>query len=91
MIVAVMGIDSGGNKQVMGMWHGSTENKVFSRSLWTDLVDRGLSFEDGILVVIDGSTGLRSEKGNLIDHVPRERQEWVNECEAMGRCKFNGS
>jgi putative transposase len=60
MIVAAMGIDSGGSKQVLGIWHGSTENKALCRSLLADLVDRGLSFEDGILVVIDGSRGLRS-------------------------------
>ena len=60
MIVVAMGIDSGGNKQVLGIWHGSTENKALCRSLLADLVDRGLSFEDGLLVVIDGSKGLRS-------------------------------
>ena len=51
MIVVAIGIDTEGNKHVLGLWHGSTENKALCRSLLGDLLDRGLSYEDGILVV----------------------------------------
>ena len=34
---------------------GSTENATLARSLLSDLVDRGLDPEQGILFVIDGS------------------------------------
>ncbi len=60
MIVVALGIDYDGNKHVLGIWHGSTENKALCRSLLGDLLDRGLSYEEGILVVMDGSKGLRA-------------------------------
>ena len=57
MIVAV-GITAGGNKIVLGFIQSGTENSKVCADLLTDLVNRGLRLEDGVLVVIDGSTGL---------------------------------
>lgn len=58
--VVALVIDSDGNKHVLGLWEGATENAVLCRSLLSDLVARGLSYERGILVVIDGSKALRA-------------------------------
>jgi transposase-like protein len=58
--VVALGIDSDGNKHVLGLWEGATENAVLCRSLLSDLVARGLRYERGILVVIDGSKALRA-------------------------------
>ena len=95
LVVVAMGITFDGDKRVLGIWHGSTENKALFRSLLGDLLDRGLSYEEGILVVMDGSKGIRSavrevfgdlalvqrcmthKKRNVLDHLPKERQEWV--------------
>jgi len=57
--IVTMGITSDGQKLVMGVRIGSTENAQVCRDLLTDLVDRGLKYNDGILAVIDGSKALR--------------------------------
>jgi len=57
--VVSMGITSDGQKLIMGVRIGSTENAQVCRDLLTDLVDRGLNYNDGILAVVDGSKALR--------------------------------
>jgi transposase-like protein len=57
-VVVALAICADGTKVPVGLWDGSTENKTVVRSLLADLVDRGLSFEDGLLVVIDGAKAL---------------------------------
>jgi len=57
--IVSMGITSDGQKLIMGVRIGSTENAQVCRDLLTDLVDRGLKYNDGILAVIDGSKALR--------------------------------
>ncbi len=42
------------------MWLGDTENKTVVTQLLADLVDRGLSADQGLLVVIDGAKALAS-------------------------------
>lgn len=57
-VVVALAICADGTKVPVGLWDGSTENKTVVRSLLADLVDRGLNFEDGLLVVIDGAKAL---------------------------------
>ncbi len=57
-VVVALGITADGTKVPVGLWDGSTENKAVVRSLLADLVERGLSCEDGLLVVIDGAKAL---------------------------------
>jgi putative transposase len=57
-VVVALAICADGTKVPVGLWDGSTENKTVVRSLLADLVDRGLSFEDGLLVVLDGAKAL---------------------------------
>jgi putative transposase len=52
------GICTDGTKVPVGLWLGDTENKTVVTHLLADLVDRGLSAEDGLLVVIDGAKAL---------------------------------
>ncbi|ATY84463.1 hypothetical protein CVV65_05420 [Kyrpidia spormannii] len=59
-VVAAWGIDAEGKKQILGVWEGATENAAVCKALLTDLVDRGLRTDEGILVVIDGSKALRA-------------------------------
>ena len=56
--MVALAITADGTKRPVGLWDGSTENKTVVRSLLADLVDRGLEFEDGLLVVIDGAKAL---------------------------------
>jgi putative transposase len=56
--VVALGITTEGVKVPLGLWEGSTENAAVARSLLSDLVDRGLDPEQGILFAIDGAKAL---------------------------------
>ena len=57
-LVAAVGVDRQGQKHVLGLWHGATENSTVVRELLADLRERGLDPEAAILVVLDGSKAL---------------------------------
>ena len=57
--VAALGMTTEGVKIPLGLWEGSTENATVATALLSDLVDRGLDPEQGILFVIDGAKALR--------------------------------
>jgi transposase-like protein len=57
-VVVALAITVDGTKKPVGVWDGSTENKTVVRALLADLVERGLKFDDGLLVVIDGAKAL---------------------------------
>lgn len=58
-VSTAIGIDVQGRKQVLGLWHGATENATTVKGLLEDLVMRGLDTEQKMLVVIDGAKALR--------------------------------
>jgi len=57
-LIVALGIDEEGQKHVLGLWHGATENSTVVRALLADLRERGLDTESAILVVIDGAKAL---------------------------------
>jgi len=57
-VVVALAIAADGTKVPVGLWDGSTENKTVVRSLLADLVERGLRFDDGLLLVLDGAKAL---------------------------------
>jgi len=57
-VVVALAITADGTKVPVGLWDGSTENKTVVRALLADLVERGLGFDDGLLVVLDGAKAL---------------------------------
>ena len=57
-VVVALAITADGTKKPVGLWEGSTENKTVVRALLADLVERGLGFDDGLLVVLDGAKAL---------------------------------
>ena len=57
-VVVALAITADGTKKPVGLWDGSTENKTVVRSLLADLVERGLTVDDGLLVIIDGAKAL---------------------------------
>jgi putative transposase len=65
--VVALGITTEGVKVPLGLWEGSTENKTLATSLLSDLVERGLDVEQGVLVVIDGSKALRAAVNAVLD------------------------
>lgn len=57
-VVAAVGVTEAGEKRVLGLWEGATENRELCQALVEDLAGRGLSAEHGLLVVVDGSKAL---------------------------------
>ena len=57
--MVALGITTEGVKVPLGLWEGSTENATVATALLSDLVERGLDPEQGMLFVIDGSKALR--------------------------------
>jgi transposase-like protein len=58
-LLIALGVDSTGNKHVLGVREGATENTRVVTALLADLVQRGLSTERSMLFVIDGAKALR--------------------------------
>ena len=56
--VAALVITADGTKVPAGPWLGDTENKTVVTALLADIVSRGLRFDQGLLVVIDGAKAL---------------------------------
>ena len=56
--VVALGVSTDGVKIPLGLWEGSTENAAVAVALLSDLVDRGLDVEQGVLCVLDGAKAL---------------------------------
>jgi len=59
VVLLALGVDSQGQKHILALREGTTENATVCKALLTDLRDRGLDLDQAILFVIDGGTGLR--------------------------------
>lgn len=57
-LIVALGVEAQGQKHVLGLWHGATENATLVRELLNDLRERGLNAEASIRVVIDGAKAL---------------------------------
>ena len=72
--VVCLGIDSDGAKHPLGLWDGSTENATVATTLLTNLAERGLDVEQGVLVVLDGAKALRKAVRDVLGvHTPVQR------------------
>jgi transposase-like protein len=82
--VVALGIDTDGVKHPLGLWDGSTENATVATTLLSNLVERGLDVQQGVLCVIDGAKAVRDVLGvhtpvqrcirhkerNVLEHLP---------------------
>ena len=59
-MVVALGITLSGDKRFLGFVETDTENERVLRPFLRSLVERGLDISQGLLVVIDGSKGLRA-------------------------------
>jgi len=57
-LVAALGIDATGQKHVLGLWDGATENAALCQGLLANLQSRGLRTDRSLLVLLDGSKAL---------------------------------
>lgn len=72
--VVALAVTTDGTKVPVGLWLGDTENKTVVTHLLADLVDRGLSADGGLLVVIDGAKALAAAVGKVFgDHALVQR------------------
>jgi putative transposase len=73
MMIVALGITTEGIKIPLGLWEGSTENATVATALLSDLVERGLDPEQGMLFVLDGSKALRKAVRSVFGEVPVQR------------------
>ena len=59
-MIGAVGVDSEGNKHVLGIREGATENSTVITELLEDIVSRGVDPKRKMLFVIDGSKALRA-------------------------------
>jgi transposase-like protein len=59
-VIVAIGIDRLGNKIVLGLEQGSSENTTVVRGLLGQLAERGVDFNEPRLYLLDGSKALRS-------------------------------
>src|ERR1019366_4596843 len=71
--IVALGITTQGVKVPLGLWEGSTENATVATALLSDLVERGLDPEQGILFVLDGGKALRKAVRAVFGEVPVQR------------------
>jgi len=84
MMIVALGITTEGVKILLGLWEGSTENATVATALLSDLVERGLDPEQGMLFVIDGSKALRKAIRSVFGEVPVQRCLWHKERNVLG-------
>jgi putative transposase len=84
MNIVALGVTTEGIKVPLGLWDGSTENAIVVTALLSDLVERGLDPEQGMLFVIDGSKALRKAVRSVFGDVPIQRCIRHKERNVMG-------
>jgi putative transposase len=84
MMIVALGITTEGAKIPLGLWEGSTENATVATALLSDLVERGLDPEQGMLFVVDGSKALRKAVRTVFGEVPVQRCLWHKERNVLG-------
>ena len=58
-MIVCMGVSEAGPKKVLGFTQATTERSEPIKELFRNLLERGLTFEEGLLCVVDGGKGLR--------------------------------
>src|SRR5271154_7008642 len=84
MMIVALGITTEGVKIPLGLWEGSTENATVATALLSDLVERGLDPEQGMLLVLDGSKALSKAVLSVFGEVPVQRFLWHKERNVLG-------
>lgn len=76
-MVLCVGITLQGQKIILGFIQTATENEKACSDFLRELVDRGLRVENGILMIIDGSKGLKKAIENVIgESAVIQRCQW---------------
>lgn len=73
-LLVAIGVTARGEKRTLGLAQASTENAGAITVMLREMIERGLGFDDGILIVIDGSKGMRKAIDDVFgDHAVIQR------------------
>lgn len=75
-IVMALGVTRSGEKRLLGLIQTATENKRVCAAFLRELQERGFRAPAGLLVVLDGSKGLRAAVREVFGDVPVQRCQW---------------
>ena len=76
-VVIALGVTTDGEKRVLGLVQTATENKRTCAAFVRELVERGFTAPQGLLVVLDGAKGLRAAVRDVFgDDVAVQRCQW---------------
>jgi len=76
-MVIALGVTTDGQKILLGFVETATENERVCRALIQDLIRRGLRYEEGLLVGLDGSKGLYNAVTKALKgYVRVQRCQW---------------
>jgi len=76
-MVIVLGVTSDGNKVPLGFIQTKTENAESISSLFSELIERGLHYKNGLLFIIDGAKGLKKAiEDTFGDYAIIQRCQW---------------
>lgn len=76
-MITCMGVTEKGHKKVLGFTQATTEHSGPIKELFRDLIERGLSFEEGLLCVVDGGRGLRKAIDDIFGRYAQvQRCQW---------------
>ena len=65
-MVVALGITMTGDKRVLGVVETDTENEKVVTPFLRSVVERGLDVSQGLLVIVDGGTGLRGGRAESL-------------------------
>lgn len=75
-IVMALGVTRTGEKRLLGLVQTASENKRVCAAFLRELEERGFRAPAGLLVVLDGSKGLRAAVREVFGDVPVQRCQW---------------
>jgi transposase-like protein len=76
-LVIALGVTTTGDKRILGLVQTATENKRACAAFLRELVERGFGRTDRLLVVLDGSKGLRAAVADVFgDRAEVQRCQW---------------
>jgi transposase-like protein len=75
-LVIALGVTATGEKRILGLVQTASENRRVIASFLRELGERGFPLDRPLLVVIDGSKGLRAAVRDVFGDVPVQRCQW---------------
>ena len=76
-IIIVLGVSETGEKIPLGFAQSYTENSESIKNILTELIDRGLAYETGLLFIVDGAKGIhKAIKETFGNYAIIQRCQW---------------